>query len=96
MCSRCDYDSPDNRIYKDSLTNEYYLDIETSAGSQYIEIEFCSGITIAEAVNELKDRAKDGRKYYGNFNTHILTSDMSLNDAYMEIINRTFSLVSLK
>lgn len=27
MCNRCDYDSPDNRIYVDSLTNEYYLDI---------------------------------------------------------------------
>lgn len=30
MCNRCDYDSPDNRIYVDPLTNEYYLDIETS------------------------------------------------------------------
>lgn len=29
MCNRCDYDSPDNRIYVDTLTNEYYLDIET-------------------------------------------------------------------
>lgn len=29
MCSHCDYDSPDNRIYVDPLTNEYYLDIET-------------------------------------------------------------------
>nr|DAJ45837.1 MAG TPA: hypothetical protein [Caudoviricetes sp.] len=27
MCNRCDYDSPDNRIYVDPLTNEYYLDI---------------------------------------------------------------------
>lgn len=30
MCSRCDYDSPDNQIYVNPLTNEYYLDIETS------------------------------------------------------------------
>ncbi len=29
MCNRCDYDSPDNQIYVDPLTNEYYLDIET-------------------------------------------------------------------
>ena len=28
MCNRCDYDSPDNQIYVDPLTNEYYLDIE--------------------------------------------------------------------
>lgn len=28
MCNRCDYNSPDNQIYVDSLTNEYYLDIE--------------------------------------------------------------------
>ena len=32
MCNRCNYDSPDNRIYIDPLTNEYYLDIETSDG----------------------------------------------------------------
>lgn len=30
MCNRCDYNSPDNQIYVDSLTNEYYLNIETS------------------------------------------------------------------
>ena len=28
MCNRCDYESPDNQIYVDPLTNEYYLDIE--------------------------------------------------------------------
>lgn len=30
MCNRCNYNSPDNQIYVDPLTNEYYLDIETS------------------------------------------------------------------
>ena len=30
MCNRCNYDSPDNQIYVDPLTNEYYFDIETS------------------------------------------------------------------
>ena len=35
MCNRCDPDSPDNRIYIDSLTNEYYLDIETSEWDEY-------------------------------------------------------------
>lgn len=34
-CNRCDYDSPDNRIYVDPLTNEYYLDIETSEWDEY-------------------------------------------------------------
>ena len=35
MCNRCGYDSPDNRIYLDPLTNEYYLDIETSEWDEY-------------------------------------------------------------
>lgn len=35
MCNRCDYDSPDNQIYVDPLTNEYYLDIETSEWDEY-------------------------------------------------------------
>ena len=35
MCNRCDYNSPDNQIYVDSLTNEYYLDIETSEWDEY-------------------------------------------------------------
>ena len=26
MCNRCNYDSPDNQIYVDTLTNEYYLE----------------------------------------------------------------------
>ena len=35
MCNRCDYNSPDNKIYVDPLTNEYYLDIETSEWDEY-------------------------------------------------------------
>lgn len=35
MCNRCNYDSSDNQIYKDLLTNEYYLDIETSEWDEY-------------------------------------------------------------
>ena len=35
MCNRCDYDSPDNKIYIDLLTNEYYLDIETYELDEY-------------------------------------------------------------
>ena len=35
MCSCCDSNSPDNRIYLDSVMNEYYLDIETSEWDEY-------------------------------------------------------------
>lgn len=35
ITNRCNYDSPDNRIYLDPLTNEYYLDIETSEWDEY-------------------------------------------------------------
>ncbi len=35
MCNRCDYDSLDNQIYIDPLTNEYYLDIETFEWDDY-------------------------------------------------------------
>lgn len=28
MCDRCDYNSPNNQIYKEPMTNEWYLDIE--------------------------------------------------------------------
>lgn len=32
MCNRCNYNSPDNQIYLDPLTNEYYLDIKLLNG----------------------------------------------------------------
>ena len=35
MCNRCNYDSPDNRIFINPLTNEYYLNIETSEWNEY-------------------------------------------------------------
>lgn len=35
MCKRCDYNSSDNQIYVDPLTNEYYLGIETSELDEY-------------------------------------------------------------
>ena len=35
MCNRCNYDSPDNQIYVDLLTNEWYLDITTSQWDEY-------------------------------------------------------------
>lgn len=54
------------------------------------KIEFRVGSTIKEAIEELHNKAKDGKKYCGEFNLHILTSDMSVDDAYMEIMNKTF------
>ena len=35
MCKYCDYNSSDNRIYVDLLTNEYYLDIEILKLDEY-------------------------------------------------------------
>ena len=35
MCNRCNYNSSGNQIYKDPLTNEYYLDIETSEWDEH-------------------------------------------------------------
>lgn len=35
MCNHCDYNSPDNQIYVDLLTNEHYLGIETSECDGY-------------------------------------------------------------
>ena len=37
MCRYCDYESDDNRIFIDPLTNEYYLDIETMIWDSYNE-----------------------------------------------------------
>lgn len=35
MCNRCNHDSPDSQICVDPLTNEHYLDIETSEWDEY-------------------------------------------------------------
>lgn len=35
MCRYCNYESDDNRIFIDPLTNEYYLDIETMVCDSY-------------------------------------------------------------
>lgn len=35
MCRYCNYESDDNRIFINPLTNEYYLDIETSEWDEY-------------------------------------------------------------
>lgn len=49
MCDYCNYDSSNNRIYIDSLTNDYYMEVETSEWDQYddgyvrqrIYIDYC-------------------------------------------------------
>lgn len=58
---------------------------------EYKEIEFCPGITIKESVEELKERAKDGNTYCGRFNVWTFTSDMSVDDAYMMAMGKTYS-----
>lgn len=35
MCNRCNHDSPDSQICVNPLTNEHYLDIETSEWDEY-------------------------------------------------------------
>lgn len=62
-------------------------DIFEKTYDKVIEVEFCPGITIKEAVEELKERAKDGNAYCGRFNVWTFTSDMSVNDAYMMAMN---------
>ena len=57
---------------------------------EYKEIYFLCGWTIERAIKELHERAKDGNKYCGDFNGNKLTSDMSLDDAYMLCIGKTF------
>ncbi len=37
MCNKCDYDSPDNQVFFEPLTGEWYLDIETSEWDDYID-----------------------------------------------------------
>ena len=56
----------------------------------YKEIYFAYGWNIERAVEELYERAKDGNKYCGDFNGNKLTSDMSLDDAYMLCTGKTF------
>lgn len=57
---------------------------------EYKEINFLCGQTIERAVKELHERAKDGNKYCGDFNGNKLTSDMSLDEAYILCIGKTY------
>lgn len=60
---------------------------------EYKEIYFLCGWTIEQAVKELHERAKDGNKYTGEFNGTKLTSDMSLDEAYMLYSGKTFDQI---
>lgn len=54
MCRYCNYESDDNRIFIDPLTNEYYLDIETMTWDSYDD-DFFDGkniSTIAHGAEE--------------------------------------------
>ena len=56
---------------------------------EYREIDFVHGWTIERAVKELHETANDSNKYCGKFNENKLTSDMSLDDAYMLCTGKT-------
>ena len=58
---------------------------------KYIEIDFDYGLSIIDSVKLLHSKAEDtGKKYFGEFNGHKLTSDMTVDEAYVECIGKTF------
>lgn len=58
---------------------------------EYIKIDFDCGLSIIDSVELLHSKAKaTGKKYFGEFNGHKLTSDMTVDEAYVECIGKTF------
>lgn len=47
MCKYCDYDSPENIVFKDCLTNEDYLNYETSIWDEHLDGWNCEKIYIS-------------------------------------------------
>ena len=57
----------------------------------YIKIEFWVGTSIEDSVKLLHEKATStGKNYYGEFNGRKLTSDMSVDEAYIECTGKTF------
>lgn len=55
-----------------------------------MEIEFSCGISVGDAISELKQvKETHGYTTYGSFNGHILTSDMTEDEAYNLVIGKT-------
>ena len=58
---------------------------------EYIKIDFDCGLSIKDSVKLLHSKAEvTGKKYFGEFNGHKLTSDMTVDEAYIKCIGKTF------
>lgn len=58
---------------------------------KYIKIDFDCGLSIIDSVELLHSKAEaTGKKYFGEFNGHKLTSDMTVDEAYIKCIGKTF------
>lgn len=80
MCNQCDYNSPDNQIYIDPLTDDYYMDIEISEWDQYdggyirqrIYIDYCPwcGRKLSDVIeNRIIDHQVHQKYYNYNYET---------------------------
>lgn len=57
---------------------------------EYIEIDLDCGLSIIDSVKLLHSKAEaTDKKYFGEFNGHKLTSDMTVDEAYIECLGRT-------
>lgn len=57
---------------------------------EYIKVNFSGGMTIEEAVEYLHQLSnKTGKDYYGTFNNNTLTSDMTVDEAYIKYMGMT-------
>ncbi|OLA71440.1 MAG: hypothetical protein BHW52_03315 [Ruminococcus sp. 37_24] len=58
---------------------------------KYIDVDFNCGMTIEEAVKYLHQLSyKTGKDYCGAFNGNTLSSDMTVDEAYIKCIGKTF------
>ena len=58
---------------------------------KYIDVDFNCGMTIEEAVKYLRQLSyKTGKDYCGTFNGNTLSSDMTVDEAYIKCIGKTF------
>ncbi|MCI5588336.1 MAG: hypothetical protein MR384_10700 [Lachnospiraceae bacterium] len=57
---------------------------------EYIEIDLDCGLSIIDSVKLLHSKAEaTDKKYFGEFNGYKLTSDMTVDEAYIECLGRT-------
>ena len=56
---------------------------------KYIDVDFNYGMTIEEAVKYLRQLSYEtGKDYWGTFNGNILSSDMTVDEAYIKCIGK--------